>query len=896
MARDKKEKKAALHLLNEMKVNTRVTKEEEIFLCIIQWIFTCFSVFAVIFTLKSCFGFDYVGTNVIITTIILQSIIYPIIYMYGKKNFKIPFVIMFGVMVVVGFIFRKLIFEGFIYMTEEFLDAFNIYYDQELYISYECMKDVDEAVGMTISIFIAFMLIWINLVTVVINSKTLYGLITLPWFGLCLMVGIAPKGFPFMLYCILYMGMCATTTIKSIASNGKKICRQNYYRSMVVKMILSMCTVFVVLAVIVSLIIPRKYYDKEELKIIRSDFEDNLTYKIDMLEEKYTWNLDIIDYIFGIEDPTKNEEEEEEKEEKKPFDFEWDYTAEKEYLENLLGKTSLSFYDGFDHGSLQKYKGKANISEDKYYVIETEKRDEIFTDLYLKTYQSSTYDNGKWSSYKNDVIEEHLAIADEKFNSQINNFYLLNEYMDYTYRPTDVKIIPQKKSSEKFYIPYGTSSIREKDGNYLYSLWQQYPVNIIYNPYSLSSIPKEEYLFEENYIRKGLMEDYTGEIDIMTVPFKDSNLEYENLYDIYTEVPSECKEIEDEMKKVANDLGIDVKNHMFDNFEESYYYYYCDVEKAVEYVINRYFSGFVYTLEPDINPNEDPVVWFLNNSQEGYCMHYASAAVIMLRSMGIPARYVEGFMVPAENMYGSKKVNVYGTNAHAWIEIYVKGLGWMPKEVTVAPSIDGLSFYEVAEEERVEREKTPTKAPTKTPTKSPTKKPTKTPTKAPTKVPTKSPATNAPIVQDKRDLHDNNIELIISILVCVTLCGVGVAGIVYSRKRLRKSLNSPRKVYEFVNKTLDNVASKKHVIRTNDMSNEEYAKLFTDKIPQMSYENMCKVMEIKTRIKFSKDKFKKEDAMILKDVYNEYMDNVFKDYSKVKVFYNIKIKGVIRKI
>ncbi len=83
-------------------------------------------------------------------------------------------------------------------------------------------------------------------------------------------------------------------------------------------------------------------------------------------------------------------------------------------------------------------------------------------------------------------------------------------------------------------------------------------------------------------------------------------------------------------------------------------------------------------------PQPDFALWFLNESQTGYCIHFASAATVLLRAAGIPARYVEGYLVDA--VAGQPTV-VYGKNAHAWVEYYVPELGWVVLEAT--PS-DGL--------------------------------------------------------------------------------------------------------------------------------------------------------------------------------------------------------------
>lgn len=88
---------------------------------------------------------------------------------------------------------------------------------------------------------------------------------------------------------------------------------------------------------------------------------------------------------------------------------------------------------------------------------------------------------------------------------------------------------------------------------------------------------------------------------------------------------------------------------------------------------------------PAAPSGEDPVLWFLTESRRGYCMHYASAAVLILRAMGLPARYVSGYVadcVPGERM------DVPDRAAHAWAEVWVHSLGWYPIEVTPAAAMD----------------------------------------------------------------------------------------------------------------------------------------------------------------------------------------------------------------
>lgn len=78
------------------------------------------------------------------------------------------------------------------------------------------------------------------------------------------------------------------------------------------------------------------------------------------------------------------------------------------------------------------------------------------------------------------------------------------------------------------------------------------------------------------------------------------------------------------------------------------------------------------------------VDYILNKSGKGYDKHYATVATLMFRIMGVPARYVEGYIIPSEEavkMKSNAPYSLKGTNAHAWTEIYVDGTGWVPVEV-----------------------------------------------------------------------------------------------------------------------------------------------------------------------------------------------------------------------
>ncbi len=83
--------------------------------------------------------------------------------------------------------------------------------------------------------------------------------------------------------------------------------------------------------------------------------------------------------------------------------------------------------------------------------------------------------------------------------------------------------------------------------------------------------------------------------------------------------------------------------------------------------------------------NGDFLSWLLGESGRGYSVHYATAATLMLRYYGVPARYVEGYVLTseqAERLASGERVELTEENAHAWAEYYLEDVGFVPFEVT----------------------------------------------------------------------------------------------------------------------------------------------------------------------------------------------------------------------
>ncbi len=106
-----------------------------------------------------------------------------------------------------------------------------------------------------------------------------------------------------------------------------------------------------------------------------------------------------------------------------------------------------------------------------------------------------------------------------------------------------------------------------------------------------------------------------------------------------------------------------------------------DVFATIERVAAYIQSSATYNLEYDtaLDSEMNVAIAFLSTYKQGVCRHYAMAATLMFRTMGIPARYTVGILAEA---VADEWTEVKASNAHAWVEVYVDGMGWIMVEVT----------------------------------------------------------------------------------------------------------------------------------------------------------------------------------------------------------------------
>ncbi len=123
---------------------------------------------------------------------------------------------------------------------------------------------------------------------------------------------------------------------------------------------------------------------------------------------------------------------------------------------------------------------------------------------------------------------------------------------------------------------------------------------------------------------------------------------------------------------------------------ESYDAWLADDDPVIEAVraVQKYLSQTkIYTMNPQMSDRyqnydheKDSIYNFLFNTGEGYCVQFSSTAALLLRSLGIETRYVTGYSSRSPDSNGNRYI--YDSNSHAWCEVYIDGIGWLPFEMT----------------------------------------------------------------------------------------------------------------------------------------------------------------------------------------------------------------------
>ncbi|HHX11586.1 MAG TPA: hypothetical protein GX731_02105 [Clostridiales bacterium] len=313
--------------------------------------------------------------------------------------------------------------------------------------------------------------------------------------------------------------------------------------------------------------------------------------------------------------------------------------------------------------------------------------------IYLVGSVSNEYTGNRWEKTKQKTIkgqQEYLLDYSELlYGLSRQNIELLKEIPYINQRK--IKIVYGNIKTKTFFYPLKTSyfninnekeRLQKDNANIRFDKAQGRgsSYDLIFYEMNLSEEYVQEMLREENNFSYEEVEKVDQEsLDWLIDNYlKNDNVDIVlSMEEIYEQLHSRAQIIEREYKYLPKELPDRVRKLT----EEITAHYDTDYDKlkAIEIFLQQY----TYTLSPGKLPEgKDFVDYFLFENQKGYCTAFASSLAIMGRCIGIPTRYVEGYVATFDKVSKNGMYPVQNRQAHAWAEAYIEGVGWIPFEGT----------------------------------------------------------------------------------------------------------------------------------------------------------------------------------------------------------------------
>lgn len=325
--------------------------------------------------------------------------------------------------------------------------------------------------------------------------------------------------------------------------------------------------------------------------------------------------------------------------------------------------------------------------------------------LYLKGFVGGEYTGHSWKELDKKVYKNNSLFTNKNpygFQDYNTKAYEMTYANNYFYNSLQKRIsIKNINASTKYmYMPYYTMYNTITNADFYYDLYAQPKnKNYTFNYYTgidqsdtLKAIPLDYF----NYFEDGAYYDYgefvrenymSYDLDVISKAYNDIvKMAYNNFVD------GGGYNIEYDCRK---DGIIDVYEILDYKIgpvytPESETRYDLTIAQYVADAIAVYFQQYYpYSLEVGTTPKDkDFVKYFLEEQKAGSCTYFASAGVLLMRAFGFPARYVEGAAITSDEFKISEEnpnvavAEVKDKSLHAWCEIFIKNIGWIPVEFT----------------------------------------------------------------------------------------------------------------------------------------------------------------------------------------------------------------------
>lgn len=304
-------------------------------------------------------------------------------------------------------------------------------------------------------------------------------------------------------------------------------------------------------------------------------------------------------------------------------------------------------------------------------------------------------------------------------------------------------------------------------------------------------------------------------------------------------------------------------------------------------------ASYSLNLEPLPFGNEF-VEDFLFRQHQGFCIHFATAGTLLFRIYGIPARYVNGYVIHPQDLQatdsGSYTCQITDASAHAWTEIYVGKGGWIPVEVTPAASDTAASIPQNQEEDS-QNQAQPPKPVEKEPEVSP---------ETPGKNPEKVDATLSQKEESKGQKTPSIVTALLSMLRLLLLLFVAVtllfaALLLWRTLCFRKHLGyfavSSYDCFQTVFRSLLKLWERLYSFSSKGLSDQELFRIFTEKLPEKEQKIFLEFYQMAEGFTFGQAKPEKKQLRDLRTVYGIYRKKLLKNSSPFRRFYICYILG-----
>lgn len=337
---------------------------------------------------------------------------------------------------------------------------------------------------------------------------------------------------------------------------------------------------------------------------------------------------------------------------------------------------------------------KGGILDSNHEVMKVKGQSSLMTNVYLVGKVFDTFDGEEWHLKNESTQEDRLLdtietlYAIERYESEHfrNYVYSTSLHVEYRYLKTGYLFAPLKsvtffdRSNKIDYTNVGGNLLLDqKMGFHTEYDVQFYQMNVDHPEFYRfleTKLPEDEETWDD--IRK----KYKYK-DRSSIQKEDLELHRQQIKQNYLHEIELSDEVKAYLEKVTDGAETDVEKLKA-------------IERALSALTYRKDIG---ELPEDVHHAEDFLDYFLLESKEGYCTYFATAFVLLAWEEGIPARYVQGFCIPFQK---SKEKDVTSAMAHAWPEVYIDGVGWIPFEPT--PGYDRIRYTPWEMQESTENE------------------------------------------------------------------------------------------------------------------------------------------------------------------------------------------------